>query len=294
MKKSIILFTGITSLVFLSCDSDNATENLEQNPEPENVLFYDSFESANMLTTNADGFKWANNNRTSIVTNEAAVWNNGEINNPKPDGRDWTPKDGAHSLRFHYPAGKEWAEQRFSLGGAYPEIWFKYWLRVPTNFKHGASNPTNQKLFALWMDGYSTKGTGPTVIWNPWNDGQNGSTLTIVYKEGGAGGTGGHMQSQPWISYPEDQGRWMQIVLRAKASKGKNTNDALIETYRRWESEAEFTLIHQLKDINMPFPSTGPNGWAKGYIMGWTNPPYEQHTDWLMDQFTVSTNSLLK
>jgi len=32
------------------------------------ILIMDSFESGDMSTTNTDGFSWANNNRTSIVT----------------------------------------------------------------------------------------------------------------------------------------------------------------------------------------------------------------------------------
>ena len=272
----------------------------DPNPEPESMLFYDSFESGDKSATNADGFSWGGSGgNMSIITSSQVVYQGNEqvaipkssVENASPD---WTAKDGEHSLRFRYLAGGNTAEQRFDLGSAYPEIWCRYWLRVPMNFEHGSDSPSNHKLFALWMDGYSVHGTGPTIVWNPWNNGNDGSRLTLVYKEGGSGGTGPHEQSQPWITYPDDQGRWMQIVLHAKASSGQNTNDALIETYRKWGNETEFTLIHRLEDINMPFPTVGPNGWAAGYIMGWVNAPYAEDTEWLLDQFTVSTNSLLE
>lgn len=254
-------------------------------------LIVESFESGDMSATNAAGFDWGRNNKTSVVTADAAVYNNGEIDVAKPSGRDWEPHDGLHSLRFRYPAGSNMTEQRFDLGSAYTNLWYKYWLRVPINYTHNTSMPSNNKFFATWMDGYSKAGDGPTVFWNLLSNQEGGSNIAVSYSEGGYSIAGGQRQSTPFISVPEDRGRWMEIVIHVKASSP--TQAGTIELWRRWENEASFTQIHLIEDAYLKIPSQGPMGWREGYIMGWANAPYRVNTEWLLDEFTVSTDSLL-
>jgi len=263
------------------------------------ILFEDSFESGDLSTTNTEGFSWNGTNRTSIVTSTTRVYaNNAPDNTPKsnlsPSG-DWTPKPntGSHSLRFSYPAGVAQSEQRFNLGAPHRDIWFRYWLRIPSNYSHTGSNPTNRKLFALWMDGYSNKGDGPTVIWEFWDDGNSGSRLAFHYSEGGYTGAGRHHQHVPFISYPTDQGRWMQIVLHVRAATSATSNDGIIQMWRRWDNEGSFTKLHDTTTANIPAPHGGPNGWKAGYVMGWANASYSDDTEWLMDDFTISNEPLI-
>lgn len=258
-------------------------------------LIVDSFESGDMSATNDDGFDWQRNNRTSVVTAEAAVYNNGDVYNPPKSGEDWSAFHGKHSLRFRYPAGQAMAEQRFRLGGAYRDIWFQYWVRVPTNYSHGGSNPSNHKFFALWMDDYSSKGSGPTVAWEFWGTGGGSSNLAFHYSEGGYNVMGGHKQYTDFISVPRDRGRWMEITIHVKASSSGRSSDGVIELWRRWDGESADNreLLHRTTNAVLPVPSGGPNGWAAGYLMGWANAAYSQTTEWLIDHFTVSTDSLL-
>lgn len=238
-------------------------------------LFFDSFESGDLSKTNSEGFRWLSPNKTSVVSSEAI--------------------DGSRTLRFLYPATNYMSEQRFDLGGAYRDIWFQYWLRVPTNYSHAAENPTNRKLFALWMDGYSSKGNGPTIAWEFWRDSGGGSIVAFHYSAGGYKVMGPHLQYTPFISVPGDRGRWMEITLHVKASSNSTSEDGVIEMWRRWqgESDSQRKLIHRTTNADIAAPSGGPNGWAAGYIMGWANVAYSQDTQWLLDSFTVSTSSLL-
>ncbi len=272
----------------------------------------DNFESADMSTTNDAGFSWSANNKTSIVTQHpidgpVAVYNNGSIYNiANPimgDGtlRDWSAFAGDYSLRFRYPANQSWSEQRFDLGSAYPEIWVRFWLRVPQNFEHNTGN-TNNKLFAIWMDGYEFGGLGPTIVWQYRNDGSNGST-TMFYKLQNTGALNndngqrhsGELQTQPFISFPDDQGRWMQLAFHVKASSSAASSDGVVQMYRRWDGESNFTLIHE--DLNVELlhaPPAGPVGFRRGYLMGWANAAYENDTEWLLDDFTVSAEPLIR
>jgi hypothetical protein len=48
--------------------------------DADEVLVFDGFESGDMSATNRDGFRWAQNNRTSVVTmapGPKVVWHNG-------------------------------------------------------------------------------------------------------------------------------------------------------------------------------------------------------------------------
>lgn len=80
-----------------------------------------------MSTTNSVGFKWAKNNRTTIVTQNVkdgpvSVYDNKAIYDifspTMPDGsvRDWTAKSGTYNLRLRYPVGESWSQQNFNLG----------------------------------------------------------------------------------------------------------------------------------------------------------------------------------
>jgi len=258
-------------------------------------LLVDSFESGDMSATNADGFDWGINNRTSVVTADAAVYNNQIIENPIGSGQNWAPKDGDHSLRFRYAAGESMTEQRFDLGKAYEELWLQYWVRVPINYYHGQRSPSNHKFLALWMDGYSQKGDGASVIWEFWGSDDGSSRLAYHFSQGGYRITGEHIGHQEFINVPEDLGRWMEITIHVKASSMGSSPDGVIQLWRRWENElpSQRKLMHNQTDAILPLPASGPQGWKSGYFMGWANAPYAQDTEWLIDYITFSTESLL-
>jgi hypothetical protein len=259
------------------------------------AIFCDSFESADMSATDSHGFKWAGNNRTSIVVmapGPKVVWHNGRRDEAGPEGADWTAHEGKHALRFRYPAGEAWTEQRFDLGRAYPEVWIRYWLRVPKNFVHGSGDPSNHKFFALWMDGYSQHGKGPTIVWNFWRQPDGNSRFSFSLSNVPEP-KGHHGLADDFIVSPRDQGRWMQIVLYAKRSSSPEANDGAARIWRRWQGEDAFTLVSETVGRAFNPPSDGPQGWAAGYILGWANAAYAEDTEWLLDEFTVSNKNLL-
>lgn len=244
-------------------------------------VFVDSFESGDMSATSDHGFGWGRNNRTSVVTSQAAVYNNKEIYNVPPGDPDWEPKSGEHSLRFRYPAGEYMAEQRFNLGKHYEDLWLSYWIRVPVNFTHGS---LNNKFLSIWPEEYDRAGT---VTWQTRPNGTGGANL--VYQDGGV--TGGETGSTQFISVPGDRGRWMHVVARVKAATSSNSNDGVIAFYRRWEDEASYSKIHEKLDADTWDDSSSEQGISQGYVLGWANDAYNTDTEWLVDQFSVHTKS---
>ncbi|VAX12909.1 hypothetical protein MNBD_GAMMA24-2766 [hydrothermal vent metagenome] len=266
-------------------------------------FFSDSFESGNMSATNTNGFRWEQNNNTSIVTQNpdegpVVVYENypRHVTYPltMPDGsvRDWHAKNGTHSLRFKYRTGKHWVEQRFDLGKPLRELWIRYWLRVPINFTYGTGSRRNNKFFSIWMDNYEAKGDGSTV-WLGMEPYKNtGATLGFTYSDGKYTGSEGYKQHTPFIT-TADRGRWMQIILHLKVESKDGAKDGIVQTYRRWAGESKFTKLHETLNAPLRVPDSGHDGFNRGYILGWVNAPYAQNTEWLLDDFTISDTSLL-
>jgi hypothetical protein len=238
------------------------------------TFFSDAIESINLKATNNSQFSWTDSTYTSVVPHLAKT---GDL--------------GINALKFTYLAGEYHSEQRFDLATAYPDIWIRYWLQVPTNFKHVSAN---SKLFALWMDEYSAKGLGPTVIWEFWPDGSNGSQLAVHYAPGNYTVSNEHVQHKQFITYPADQGRWMQIVLHVRAATGPGAKNGLIETYRRWANESTFSKLHYLNTADISMPASGPLGWKAGYFMGWSNGAYTSDTFWYVNDVELSNSSLIE
>ena len=251
------------------------------------IVFFDGFESRDLSTTNSDGFKWLDLNRTSLVVQDTDTGNT--VVFPRllavNDGRDWTAKEGDVCMRFRYSAGQPMAEQRFVLGTHYTDIWIGYWIRVPVNYTQGA---LNNKFLALWVgaDGYDQSGD---ITWQTRPNGSGGAVL--VFQDGGV--KVGEADPQPFISVPDDRGRWMQIAVHVKSASSGMANDGVIQLYRRWEGESNWTTIHEKLNAATWRDYTGPQGISHGYLMGWANDPYFVDTEWLIDSFTISSTSLL-
>ncbi|SFR98187.1 hypothetical protein SAMN05216559_1989 [Halomicrobium zhouii] len=276
------------------------------------TLFYEDFESGSMadeetlaLESNESGFVWHGNNRTAVVEDEwpdggRVVWHN-EPRDEFVEGADYRTRDGSRSLRFRYPPEESWAEQRFTMnreGTGYDEVWIGYWIRVPHNFSHasGSGSPSNNKWLAVWMDGYSQKGTGATAVFNTWSsfDHEEGAARATI-SASNAGGAGHHRGIDDFILPSRDRGRWMYTVHRLVTSSERGAADGTAHWWRRWEDAEEFELVKEVTDYVFDPPSDPekPQGWNKGYLMGWTNPNYAEETEFLIDQFALSTEPLV-
>ncbi len=249
------------------------------------ILFSESFESGGLSAGGVINFKWEDFNRTSIVTqteegNEVVSPNLNKVH----DGRNWEAKDGDNSLRFRYQAGETMTEQRFSFDNQ-TELWISYWIRVPINFYQGSQN---SKFFVIWADDYS----GPVFAqWQTRPDGLGQGGAKIGVTDGPSSLNSGEEQKTDFITVPDDRGRWMEVVHYLKTGSGDGVADGVIQLYRRWEGEANFTLIHDMQDAENQWHGAGV-GYRQGYFMGWANDPYAEDTEWLIDDIVFSSTGL--
>lgn len=251
----------------------------------------DSFESANLSAPdgpapalNASGFRWGYTNYTSIVgmvNGQPTRVYSGSVTNDIWAGHDFKCYDGTYCLRFRYAPGNNMSEQRFDLGRAYPDLWVRYWIRVPTNFYHGGQN---NKFAAFWTSVYDGPGD---ITWQTRPAG--GGSAKLVVQDGGTQQVEVDAGAN-FIRVPDDRGRWMQVVIRMIPATASGANNGTIQFYRRWSNEASFTLLYSKTNARF---YEGGQGVRAGYLMGWANDPYTQETEWLLDQFTVAPDSLL-
>lgn len=258
-------------------------------------FFSDSFESGSLTETNHPRFKWSNYNSTGVVTS---------IPSPKVlagtgagkdySGKDWKARLGDNALRIVFPAKQFWAEQHFDLGQGLQDVWFKFDLRVPTNFTHvnqAGGAPSNSKIFYVWMDDYSYKGKGATVGWEYWKQSGDISALAVNIQSDNANRHTGHQHHFNFINAKTDKGRWMSLIFHLKTSSKDGVADGVVSLYRKWDDESDFTRYHHVTNAILP-PQYG--GFRQGYIMGWHNGHYAEDTEWLVDNFIVSSENLLE
>jgi hypothetical protein len=281
---------------------------------PAGNIVSDKFESADTSAPGFPDFSWDGQRSTSIVTMDPnlphctgvgpyAVYNNGNICKPPSTAPDWTALHGDYSMRFRYELGTNtnaFAEQRWRLenGRTERELWMRYALRVPKNYVHenvpdifGESwtASDNNKLWAIWQDAYSTQGTGSNLRMEFRPDGNGGSVWDVDVSNGGEG-----TQSFPFITVPDDRGKWMYICVRVVTESTPAASDGSITVWRKWADGADtWEQTHSVTGQPYKAPDVGVAGWSAGYLMGADNSGYMEETEFLIDDFNLSTGSLL-
>lgn len=236
------------------------------------------------------------------------------------------PKTGTHSLRLAFqPATAESgsthsrAQADYALGGRYPDLWIKYDMFVPSNYKHRATGSLvktyNNKFMMVWGGDYSdsTKKEGPKLGAHYYPEGNNESKL-IAYAGSRVNGvtnidnnwtcpkgslvrgvsacTGG---KGPNAITTNDVGHWMTLVVHMKYASKAN-NDGVYEIWKtNWQGQTEKLIdIQDGPWYGSQALSTLPaRGFDNGYFLGAHNSGYAVETVFYIDNITFSTSPLV-
>jgi hypothetical protein len=96
----------------------------------------------------------------------------------------------------------------------------------------------------------------------------------------------------PFITIPDDRGEWMHLVVQVKSESSPDEKDGVMGVWRKWDGDSGYTKTHDFR--NQPIKlSTTKKGFAAGYLMGWANAVYPVDTEFLVDDFKLSTTPLL-
>ena len=100
----------------------------------------------------------------------------------------------------------------------------------------------------------------------------------------------GFINSSRYVDFvtPADASRWMHVVYQGVSGNGNGA----FRFWRRWGNEASYELINEINNAFITTGANGFNGWGYGYIMGYANMPYDNDTDWLLDDFILATHPL--
>lgn len=235
------------------------------------IIFQDDFESGD-LSKRQNNFSWASSRATTVSSDRA--------------------KSGSRSLKFTFeavPSGQDsFSEQRFELGGNYPELWVRYDLFVPSNYFHRNDPPSanNKGFLYLWSGDYG-RPDGPGMGPNFWPN-SDGTSFASHYVWGP--GLDKHYNHQmPKAIEAADRGKWIRIVAHYKYASSAN-NDGVAEIWKTRDGVTEKILNIQNGAWYIP----GQPGFNRGYLLGWANSGFAEETTFYIDNITFSTRSLLE
>lgn len=258
----------VTSVCCGAADSVTVTVEAQAPPPSSgNAIFADGFESGDHSHSES-GFRWADDSTPgegsiAVVSERAHT--------------------GQFSLRFRWN-GNSNAEQRFSLGHDYREIWFEWYQWIPTNYRHpGGSGTTNNKFFALWGGGgnaYADSDRAKIVL-ELWDTGNGDSRLRVMHNPEGGPTSHTTGYAEPFISEngPFYRGRWNRFRVYANVGTRGNSDG----TIRVWVGDQ---LLYANSEVPI-YPATANHPYFdNGYLMGYANGDYVD-TSFYVDDFRV-------
>ncbi len=254
-------------------------------------IVVDGFESGDFSSPGYPNFTWGAANSIRFVGSSP----------------DYPAKTGNNCMVIRYPAGSDFIEQNFNLAapGA-DDLWMAFDMRVPPNYYHVDKPDTvgeNQKFFRIWCTtytGHSVPGGGTKVGMGfrrmTQNDPTNGSSYYYgkIFSEFSNGGDKNTNPVTEFIRVPEDLGIWMSFIFHFKLSSSVGANDGVFEVWRKRDGDADYTKEFEFLNQPMP-PATNGEGQylAHADFMGFANSPYSEDTEFLFDNFVLSSAPLI-
>lgn len=271
----------------------------EEPAAPAGLLFEDDFSSGNLTKFN-DNFRWGD--RTGFLgpsDGQAVVDVTGPLGGT------------IKAMRFTYGT---FQEVRFALTEsaeeitadgedpsdvAYPELWTRFDLFIPTNYHHYDVGPgqVNDKWFVVYKNAYLQASSGVANFFEMVPDGDSGDSLCTITDSA----VGGLRRDMDFINIPEleqgtnnqvfavrkvEAGTWIDFCFRCKVPATSSSNDGLMYVYKNG------TLAWGVNNIPFYDPENDPAkaGFDRGYLMGYHNSEVQAGNQiWYIANFRIGT-----
>jgi hypothetical protein len=156
------------------------------------------------------------------------------------------------------------------------------------------TDSTNNKLLAIWTDGYSGEGLGPTVVWEFWAADLNvvpyvaGSDLCVHYARGNHTGASAHEGCGQFI-VNSDRGKYIDIMVYVKFTTAPGANNGIITTWLRKQGQVNYSQMSNVTNADIDKKGTDANpgqlvSWNQGYLMGHSNSGYDEDTEFFISK----------
>ena len=178
------------------------------------------------------------------------------------------------------------------------------WEGTITNVTRGTTrnstqrltDSNNNKLLAIWTDGYSGAGLGPTLVWEFWAADLNatpyvpGSDLCVHYARGNHTGASAHEGCGTFITN-SDRGKYIDIMVYAKFTTGPGAMNGIITTWLKREGQSTYSQMSNVTNADIDKKGTDANpgqlvSWNQGYLMGHSNSGYDTDTEFFISRIT--------
>ena len=188
---------------------------------------------------------------------------------------------------------------RFAAKSAYNEVWNGAVTKTTRSSTLTASGRNqwgaNNKLLAIWTDGYSSTGLGSTIVWqtdSDWYDGSANSNITVAYTTGGNTVSGSPVSGGQLIT-PADYGKYMDIIFYGRFSSASGANNGVIRSFVRKQGQSAYAMVHNITNANMNKRSDVASNlqpWQSGYLMGWSNSGFDAQTTFSISKIDYFTS----
>ena len=232
------------------------------------VFFSDSFETGGK-THSENGVSWKSSANVTVSTSKA--------------------HNGKYALRFHYiakPAGQDaTAEQRFYLGSPKKDLYVRFYINFPSNFKI-REYPANNKMIVVWGNTYSDVETQSQEydLYNFMPRAKKravGDSFILSYDPSARHGDVSKIQGLGAWSFKNLQlGKWYCFEYHFKPDTGSG-NGAM----EFWVDGVKKYGKTGIKWESAPPPN---QFFLNGYLMGWANSGFDENTDIYIDDVVFS------
>jgi hypothetical protein len=208
-----------------------------------------------------------------------------------------TARSGTSSLKFNYPAtplGTDTtAEQRFTLGSPRTNVYIRYYIKFPSNYKIRSDSPSNNKFIEIWGEegNYSTdRGLMGTEAWDtPSGLAQLGPTAYMQYNPNRLSYAPGAFYTHIWWSgilnswtlQASDLNKWLCFEWHFKSDSG--AGDGALELF------VNGIRVYGSTSLKYDAAPVG-NYFKTGYLMGWSNSGFNENTDIYIDDVVMSNS----